>query len=1363
MTKILGLDLGTNSIGWAVVDTENNTSYELINKGVRIFQEGVKIEKGIEGSKAAERTGYRSARRIKFRRKLRKYQTLKVLIEHDMCPLSMKELLKWRNYKDPETGEQKTFKLYPENDSFLAWQQTKDEKNGKKVKNPYYYRSLSASQKLDWSNQEDRFKIGRAFYHITQRRGFLSNRLETTKESDGKVKKAIAEISEAKGEHTLGQYFYEKYLKGEKIRNQYTHREAHYLKEFEAICQMQQLSPNLVTALKKAIFYQRPLKSQKGMIGKCPFETNKSRCAVSTPAFEEYRMLCFINNIKIQTPHDEKLRTLNEEEREKVIQRFYLKRDHFDFINLAEQLAPKKQCKFYKDRNKNIGDTLFNFSMKTTVSACPVSARFISLFGDDWKNLKISYENRDKRSFIDIKDVWHVLFTYDSEEKLVDFAQNRLKLNDDQIKEFLSVPIKRDYASLSFKAINKILPYLREGLIYSHAVFLAKMEDIIPNEIWSDEANRKIIREEIYNIIQSQNEEKQILEIVNGLIKTWQENNWSWSEQGETGFRVDLKEKLQKYFGKNKWDSFQPEKQNRIEENAFGLFKTHIRKNMDKGAFVKVKRIDERVKDFITDHFEIQPEKLKSLYHPSALDVYKPPVKGKDGKEYLGSPMVASVRNPMAMRALHQLRKLMNELIKQDIIDATTKVNIEMARDLKNANERKALQNWQRERENNHKEYAARIKEHFAKEGRNMEPNEAEILKYQLWEEQDHICLYTGESIGVSDFLGADPKYDIEHTIPRSVSFDNSQENKTLCDNRFNRETKRNKIPYEMENHEEILVRIEGWKEKYEDLEKQIEIQVWKSKGATTKDVKDNAIQRRHKLSFERNYWKNKYRRFTMEDVPEGFKNSQLVDTGIITKYSRLYLNTLFNKVYTVKGNTVADFRRIWGLQDEYEKKARVNHIHHCVDAVTIACITKQNYEALAKYYHESEDNMLRGIDNKPKVAKPWNTFAEDVKSIENEVMISHHTANVLPKQGKKKLRKRGKIQYNAQGEPIYLKGDTVRGSLHQQTFYGAIAQDKKGKISRDKTGEIIPKYVVRKPLDTLSDSDIKNIVDVKVREIVVEGRKEEKLLKKEIEALQKKLRTAEANEEIEVKKQIEEIKGSLQTIYALPNKNGNPVPIKKVRIYMPTVSNPIHLKGHRDKSIKNPKPYNQNIHVANDGNYLMAIYEGKNDKGKVKRDFEIVNNLKAGEYFKQSVQNVIKPQGFAKLEGLIPDFKESGKLKLPLKAVLKIGTMVILWENSPEEVWDLDLVQRLNRLYKVVGITINRIKSGNKVYEFGMGVLRFHQEANSASELKTSDGEFKMEEPYVAQRKLSHNQFNALVEGIDFKINTLGQIEKIN
>jgi len=1321
MGKILGLDLGTNSIGWAIVETENNKNFELIEKGVHIFQEGVKIKEGIEGSKAEERTKYRSARRLKYRRKLRKISTLRVLITNDYCPaLTEQELNDWR-YK----------KVYPTNEEFRKWLSTDDNIN----KNPYCFRNLAVSEKLDLSIKENRYKLGRAFYHLSQRRGFLSNRLESTKESKGDILKEISALTELLGDKTLGQYFYEKYNTGEKIRSQYTHREDHYLEEFNKICEIQEIESNIKDGVKKAIFFQRPLKSQKGLIGKCPFEKNKQRCSSSHPLFEEYRMLCFVNNIKIKTPDDEKLRFLNKQEKEKIAPLFHRKKEHFDFDDIAKQLAPKNQYKFYKASLKHPEDYLFNYSMKTTVSACPVSARFKSIFGENWRELRIKHtrEKDSKVSFIDIYDVWHVLLTFNDDDKLVQFAMNKLGLKDEKLKEFINLNLKNDYSSLSLKAINNVLPYLREGLIYSHAIFLANMGNAISKDIWNQEENRKLIQKEVLELIQTQNQEKLIIDVVNGLIKKSKDNKWYWSEEAKEQYKKDIESNIISEFGKGRWGKFDNEKQMNIIDNAINQFKKQIQKNNGKAEFLRVETIDERVKSFLADNFDTNREDLEKLYHPSAIEVFKQPNRSEDGRKYLGSPMVSSVRNPMAMRALHQLRKLINEMLKQDIIDENTKINIEMSRDLKNANERKALRSWQRDREKLHKEYYARIKEHFDSSGVKREPSETDILRYQLWEEQEHKCIYTGDSIGISDFLGNSPSFDIEHTIPRSLSFDNSQQNKTLCQNKFNRDIKRNKIPSELANHSEILGRIDNWKEKYEALEKQVQIQVKKSRSATTKDSKDFAILRRHKLVVERDYWRNKYQRFTMPEVKSGFKNSQMVDIGIITKYSRLYLNTLFNKVYTVKGNAVADFRKIWGLQNEYEKKARINHIHHCIDAITMACITKQNYENLAKYYHDSEEMFIARINKKPQVSKPWPTFIEDVKGIEKEVLVSHYTPDNLHKQSKKKLRKRGVIVKNKNGNVIYQKGDTVRGCLHKETFYGAIKRDvvnKKG----EKEEKIF--YVVRKPLE-YSDFGFKTInavnkiVDEGVRNIVLKAINEKGI----------KLALSEPiwmNEE----KQI---------------------PIKKVRCFAPTVTNPIHLKKHRDES---KHDYKQSYHVTNDGNYLMAIYEGKDDKGKIKRDFEIANNLKAGEYFKQSVQETLKAQGINNLEGLVPSSKTVKKIDAPLKYIIKTGTLVLFWKDSVQEIWDLNNTEIRNRLYKI----IKQNKDGRLAFKFQQEarndeeLKRDYEKKNNAKAPKSlTNGESKVNfnNPYP-KLLLSPSNFNMLVEGYDFKINVLGQIEKI-
>ena len=111
MAKVLGLDLGTNSLGWALVD-ESENEYTLIDKGVDIFQEGVARDKNNEKPAVQDRTSARALRRHYFRRRLRKIELLKILIRYDLCPPLPEELL---------TAWQKE-KRYPQDNEFLRCQ-----------------------------------------------------------------------------------------------------------------------------------------------------------------------------------------------------------------------------------------------------------------------------------------------------------------------------------------------------------------------------------------------------------------------------------------------------------------------------------------------------------------------------------------------------------------------------------------------------------------------------------------------------------------------------------------------------------------------------------------------------------------------------------------------------------------------------------------------------------------------------------------------------------------------------------------------------------------------------------------------------------------------------------------------------------------------------------------------------------------------------------------------------------------------------------------------------------------------------------------------------------------------------------------
>ena len=124
--KHLGIDLGSNSLGWAILD-EN----EICDQGVIIFDEGIVREKGVDTleTPAARRRKYRMARRLKFRRRLRKLHVLKILIENGMCPLCIEE---WHELK--RTGN------VPCNPDYIEWLKSIPSSVAEHV-NTYYARS----------------------------------------------------------------------------------------------------------------------------------------------------------------------------------------------------------------------------------------------------------------------------------------------------------------------------------------------------------------------------------------------------------------------------------------------------------------------------------------------------------------------------------------------------------------------------------------------------------------------------------------------------------------------------------------------------------------------------------------------------------------------------------------------------------------------------------------------------------------------------------------------------------------------------------------------------------------------------------------------------------------------------------------------------------------------------------------------------------------------------------------------------------------------------------------------------------------------------------------------------------------------
>ena len=1454
MAKILGLDLGTNSIGWAIVDKDGN-DFSLVDKGVRIFSEGVKSEKGIESSRAAERTAFRSARKLKYRRKLRKYETLKVLSENGMCPLSFEEVEEWK-----KSG----FKKYPLNPEFLKWLRTDEDQNI----NPYVFRDRASKQKISL------FELGRAFYHIAQRRGFLSNRLDQSgdgvlekhcpeiisliedcnsnteiivglkdyfydtgildetskdgfvkdldegdkelkkiynslkiilkknenkfvaakeeiivrlnkKEDLGKVKGKIKDISQAMIDgnfETLGQYFFSLYNKS-KIRNQYTSREEHYLQEFNVICDKQgigeiiagELLPEkkysgLAKDLYKAIFFQRPLKSQKGLIGKCSFEKSKTRCAISHPDFEEYRMWTYLNTIKIRTQSEKTLRFLSQEEKQSLISKFLRKKDNFNFEDLAKELIPKGATSgFYKSSKSNEFHYLFNYKTYDTVTGSPVSASLKNIFGENWKTKTISYKTKNSRGIevnrtVDYKDLWHLLSVSTSDIYLFQYAKEKLGLDDKSAKAFSKIRLKKDFASLSLNAITKILPYVKEGLLYSHAVFMANIEKIVDESIWNDANQRKFIQDKIAEIIENHAFENGKLEAINSLIKECKTVGAFYSKEAESIYKSDLDKKLIPFV---KFHEIESDKEAILNE----LFPVLI-EQLKKQEYIKINRLDEKVLDFIkgkNDDGEIfctNEKRINKLYHPSDIEVFKKKIiKDEFGNEkvVLGSPLTSTIKNPMAMRALHQLRKVLNTLIFEGQVDEKTIIHIEMARELNDANKRKGIQDYQNEIKKNREEYAKDIRKLYFEEcKKEIEPTEDDLLRYQLWLEQNKQEIYEdGRNISICDIIGNDPKYDFEHTVPRSRSQDNSQMNKTLCSQKFNRDIKGNKMPIELSNHPEILLRVAHWKAESDNLTREIEIISRSIKAAATKELKDKKIRRRHYLTLKRDYLKGKYDRFIWEEPKVGFKNSQIPDTGIITKYSQAYLKSYFKRVEAVKGGMVAEFRKIWGIQESfhendkkyYHEKDRSKHTHHTIDAITIACMTKDKYDVLANAWIHEDKGQIKEARKLLADSKPWKTFKEDLKKIEEEILVSHYTPDNVKKQSKKIVKIRGEKQYIAEIErdlngkviskkdsnekiiykldkdgkklPRFQQGDTIRGSLHQDSIYGAI----KNPLN---TEEI--RYVIRKDLESIKASDVESIVDEMVKE---------------------KVKEAIANKVLAISSNAQQKNKLDGTVWMNEEKQ---IPINKVRLYANSVKNPLEIKEHSLVS-KSRHEHKQKIYGQNDENYCMAIYELDG-----KKEFELINNFNLAKLIKQGQGNypLNKEKEVKGKKVQIPIAKSNNR-----DVVLKRGQQVIFYDKDIENPKDItEILDFTGRIYIIEGLSIQRIvRPSMKIDEYGSIMLRHNKEARKSDDIKKDnfkpDGAFKLGENKPT-RKMNHSQFSAFVEGIDFRVLSTGKFEKI-
>lgn len=901
---ILGLDLGVKSVGWAIIPLNAKKGPNL-RLGVRCFDSGTgteqEIEQGKDESRNSKRRDARSVRRNQWRRKRRTLKLFNLLRNNGLLPMG----------KGPGDTPEDRQELINELDAKLF---KKIHLKGDRVAAhllPYQLRAMALDKKLE------PFALGRAFLHLSQRRGFLSNKKTADKEEDegkGTVKPAITELEmeiEEKGFRTLGEFFASLDPEEKRIRQRWTGRKM-FEKEFNAICDFQEKKhPGLLDrkvvleswrarakkrkgkrddeslktkemtlreAIHHILFFQRPLKSQKHLIGKCELERGKRRAPLASMEAQRFRYWQRILDLEYRnddgfmvslSPDQQDALAKELEDKEKLTyaqMRTFLefKQPRLSKVDKENRIKPKYVFNFeqdYDDADKGLkGNT--------------TSARIMKIIPQRWTAMP-DYE---RESLI------NEILQFEREDALAKRLEKVFGFDSSTASQLAAVQLERDHAKLSRQAIRKILPVMLEKRI----PFMTA-------------------RKEIY---------------------------------GEP-FDEERKETL----------------------------------------------------DFL----------------PPVLQAVK------------------DLKNPIVTRTLTEVRKVVNAIIRKYGKPET--IRIELARDMKKSrSEREKLSKEMRQQEKRREEARKKI----LSETGNREPRPTEIQKILLAEECNWQCPYTGKQITVSNLLGPNPQFDIEHTLPFSRSLDNSFANKSLCDIHENRHIKKNQTPFEAYGKDP---------QRWHDILSRV--QTFRGPAAETK-----------------------LRRFQMEEIPEDFTSRMLNDTRYISRLAGDYLGLLYGgrsdekgklRIQASSGGMTAWLRDEWKMNDilgDGNEKNRTDHRHHAIDAAVIAMCDPGTVKNLSRAAEKASEQGLHRRFAKDTIEEPVPNFKQLISEAKDKINIS------------------------------FRANRKVSGGFHDETNYSPPQYLIEGEGKKAKKVEY---RHVRKPLANMSTKEIEQIVDPTIRQLVQE------------------------------------------------------------------------------------------------------------------------------------------------------------------------------------------------------------------------------------------------------------------------------------
>lgn len=1067
--KILGLDLGTNSIGWALVEENKDSPSKIIKLGVRVnplsVDEKTDFEKGRPLSTNAERTLKRGARRNLQRYKLRRENLIAELTKHQILKsdalltevgkhtthqtLSLRakaakekielsefakvllSINKKRGYKSSRKasndeegqaidGMSIAKELYENNQTPGQYVLALLKQDKKYI--PDFYRS-DLQQEFDkvWRNQrayypeiltdelfdslegknktqtwaicKEPFSIvgispkGSANEKRQERYQWrvdgLNQKLElehlaiALQEVNNELNKSsdyLGAISDRSKElHfknlTVGEYLYQQIQENRhtSLKNQVFYRQD-YLDEFEKIWSTQSKFHNELTDELKSeirditIFYQRKLKSQKGLLDFCQFEsweqdyideiTNKPKkrrigrrvISKSSPLFQQAKIWQVLNNLSFINKNKDKTIRIEELDHELI-------NELFQELNIRGDHKAKEILKI----------------LKKTFKIQKLS---------DWKaNYETIEGNRTNQALYNVYQKIAELEGYGFDWN----KKSAIEINEELKAVFPEVGI--DPAVLEFDALLK------------------------------DKEFENQASQQLWHLLYSAEED----------FKISKEDQLKYGNNS-----VSLKKNLEAKFG------FKPEHTKMLAnislQQDYG--------NLSSKALKKI--LPELQKGYEYS------EACKNVGYNHSNSLTKEDLKNRELKDKLDIVKKNSLRNPVVEKILNQTVNVVNQIIEE--YGKPDEVRVELARELKkSADERSKMTRGIAEATRRNDD----IKKLITKEFGIPNPTKNDVIRYRLYEElakNGYKTIFTNRKVNKGDIFSK--KIDIEHIIPKALVFDDSFSNKTLAFREVNIKKDRNTaIDFVTESN---FIGVEDYKARVESL------------------FKDGAIPpaKRKKLLM------------TKENLPDDFIERDLRNSQYIAKKAKAMLFEVFPTVVSTSGSITSKLREDWDLINvmkelnfpkykalgltEYEERLnkgteriirrevikdwskRNDHRHHAMDALTVAFTTHNHIQYLnnlsaRKLSAHQKHNIILNIENKitenrdgkRKFVLPMPHFRKEATEQIESILISFKNKN-------KVVTQNINISKTKKGELRKLQL-TPRGQLHKETVYGKV------------------------------------------------------------------------------------------------------------------------------------------------------------------------------------------------------------------------------------------------------------------------------------------------------------------------------------